>query len=228
MHFLCLHGAGSNAQTFETQTAALRYELGDHHTYEFVEGVLPCPMAPELEGIASPHDQEYYKYIDENEVDTCIAAIRNLDAYIAAEGPFDGILAFSEGAMVAATYIKWKAKQSGLNPLKCAVFLSAWNAVDPDFLMNEGKIEILKAGANIDSVSLPTAHIWGKKDVSAPNSSRVSELFSADLREIHEHVGAHEIPGPRMTADVKSSVRIIRRTITRGSRTVPRDEKLAS
>ncbi|KAI1260127.1 serine hydrolase FSH [Xylariaceae sp. FL1019] len=228
MHFLCMHGAGSNAQTFETQTAALRYELGDHHTYEFVEGVLPCPMAPELEGIASPDDQEYYKYINENEVETCTAAIRNLDAYIAVEGPFDGILAFSEGAMVAATYIKWKAKEGSLGELKCAIFFSAWNAVDPELLMNEGKIEMLTPGANIDTVLMPTAHIWGKQDASAPNSSRVSEMFSTELREIHEHIGAHEIPGPRMTADVKSSVRIIRRAITRGSRTIPRNKQSTS
>lgn len=27
-------------------TAALRYELGDNHTYEFVQGTTPTPMAP--------------------------------------------------------------------------------------------------------------------------------------------------------------------------------------
>lgn len=26
--------------------AALRHELGEEHTYDFVEGVVPCPMFP--------------------------------------------------------------------------------------------------------------------------------------------------------------------------------------
>lgn len=26
--------------------AAIRFELGDHHTYEFVEGVIPCSIDP--------------------------------------------------------------------------------------------------------------------------------------------------------------------------------------
>lgn len=30
-------------------TAALRYELGDHHSFEFIEGAVQCPMAPGLE-----------------------------------------------------------------------------------------------------------------------------------------------------------------------------------
>ena len=27
-------------------TAAIRYELGDRHTFEFVEGTVPVPIAP--------------------------------------------------------------------------------------------------------------------------------------------------------------------------------------
>jgi hypothetical protein len=28
------------------QTAAIRYELGDHHTYDFVEGNITCEIEP--------------------------------------------------------------------------------------------------------------------------------------------------------------------------------------
>jgi hypothetical protein len=64
MRFLCLHGIGTNNHVLEMQTgithtlndtremlllkdlaATVRYELGDTHTYEFVEGTERAPIA---------------------------------------------------------------------------------------------------------------------------------------------------------------------------------------
>ena len=36
----------TSCQTFESQTAAIRYELGDGHEFEFVEGTTPAELAP--------------------------------------------------------------------------------------------------------------------------------------------------------------------------------------
>ncbi|KAI0813403.1 serine hydrolase FSH [Xylaria sp. FL0064] len=224
MHFLCMHGAGSNSETFETQTAALRYELGDNHTYDFVEGVIPSSMAPELEGVASPNGN-YFNYINETKVDSCVSALRDLDAYVAEEGPFDGILAFSQGAMVAATYSVWKYRQSRVGaaalsgfPFKCAIFLSAWGAVDPHSLATEGRVRDWLVEVEMERLPIPTAHIWGGNDISKHNAQRVSDIFSTSMREIYEHNGSHEVPGPRMVPDVKASVRMVRRVIARASR----------
>jgi hypothetical protein len=60
-------------------------------------------MAPEFANVASPND-EFFAYADFNDLASCLTALNQLDAYIAAEGPFDGLIAFSQGATIAATY----------------------------------------------------------------------------------------------------------------------------
>jgi hypothetical protein len=64
MHFLCLHGKGTNVQVLEVQLSATHvsgivvppnpsarlgavlYQLGDAHTYDFVEGNVLEEAAP--------------------------------------------------------------------------------------------------------------------------------------------------------------------------------------
>lgn len=36
----------ATSKIFEIQTAAIRYELGDNHIYDFVEGTIPSKMQP--------------------------------------------------------------------------------------------------------------------------------------------------------------------------------------
>ncbi|KAI1464032.1 serine hydrolase FSH [Daldinia caldariorum] len=217
MRFLCLHGSGTNSQILETQTAALRYELGDHHTYDFVEGTIPSAVAPEFDGLVSSKD-EFFSYLDLDDRANYLSILEDLDNYISEEGPFDAVLAFSEGAMIAATYIIWKAKQTPkqqrMAPIfKCAVFFSAWDAYDPD-LLSEGVLRPLNPSADRDLIRMPTAHIWGVGDASSTKASNVSEICVSETRQVYVHPGSHEIPGARMSSAVKSSVRIIRRVIS--------------
>ena len=46
MRWLCLHGMGTNSRIFEAQTAAIRYAMGQEHSFEFVDGAAPAKMAP--------------------------------------------------------------------------------------------------------------------------------------------------------------------------------------
>ncbi|KAI1759002.1 serine hydrolase FSH [Hypoxylon sp. FL1150] len=217
MRFLCLHGSGTNSKIFETQTAAIRYSLGDGHTYEFVEGTMPAAAAPEIKELVSPTD-ELFSYINLENMESCVSALANLDSYIATEGPFDAVLAFSQGAMIAASYITWKLRQ---NPalerksptFKCAVFFSAWSAYDPDALW-KGKLRVLTPSVDGEIIHIPTAHIWGRNDKVSIKASDVSGLCAAGTRQVHVHEGGHEVPGARMSHAVKSSVRIIRRVIS--------------
>lgn len=48
MHFLCLHGMGTNSRIFEAQTAAIRYTLGSQHTFKFLDGAVPAQMAASM------------------------------------------------------------------------------------------------------------------------------------------------------------------------------------
>ncbi|KAI0165366.1 DUF341 domain protein [Hypoxylon sp. FL1284] len=214
MRFLCLHGIGTNAKIFETQTAAIRYELGDQHTYRFVEGTLLSTAAPEIEKIATASD-EYFSYFDVDDASSLVSSLHLLDRYLTVEGPFDGIMAFSQGVTLAATYLAYK-RRKGCQPdayFKCAIFFSAAGLVDLDSL---GRGHIIPSKAASELECIPSAHIWGRNDLECP-APVVADAFSSENREVYVHEGGHEIPGPSMNASVKACVRIIRRTVSRGN-----------
>ncbi|KAF2441994.1 hypothetical protein P171DRAFT_433589 [Karstenula rhodostoma CBS 690.94] len=87
------------------QTAALRHELGEEHSYEFVQGTMEWPMAPELEHI-SDATKPHFSYHN-NTPESALEALGALDEYLASETPFDGILAFSQGAGLALIYARY-------------------------------------------------------------------------------------------------------------------------
>ena len=59
MRFLCLHGMGTNSRIFEAQTAAIRYLLGSEHTFEFIDGAVPTPMAPSMLSLCAVSSKAY-------------------------------------------------------------------------------------------------------------------------------------------------------------------------
>ncbi|KAF1951579.1 hypothetical protein CC80DRAFT_424423 [Byssothecium circinans] len=213
MRFLCLHGMGTNSQIFELQTAAIRHALGDHHTYEFIEGSVPCPPAPGLSNLTQ-HDDEFFRYIDDDDVNASgLTALNDLEALIHESGPYDALFAFSEGAGLAASLLVHRARlhaASGaeLPLIKCAVFFSGGVPMDPE----TGRL--MDGDTDGEVIDVPTAHIWGKNDDLYPTFGPVlSKLCKATSREIYIHDGGHRIPGAADVEAVKSCVSVIRRTV---------------
>lgn len=118
-----------------------------------------------------------------------------LDSYISAEGPFDAILGFSGGAVLAATYLRSRYCHSGPGlcngkvPLRCSIFLSC-ASFNPKGICR-GK----KSPLDAELIKIPTLHVWGSKDVIAPNGGRdVSNIRDPAQQHILVHDGGHEIP----------------------------------
>ncbi|RAL14313.1 uncharacterized protein BO97DRAFT_412635 [Aspergillus homomorphus CBS 101889] len=168
MHILCLHGAGSNSRIFEIQTAAIRYELEDNHTYDFVEGNIPAPMQPGIEVIANKHEQ-MYAYIDEKDPASGVAAYQHLEALLHHEGPYDGVIAFSQAGTLILTYLAHLAKHKSecKLPFKFAIILSiTYPPLDYE-AVQRGEVKQVDLEAYKDVIPIPTAHIWGSQDGAA-------------------------------------------------------------
>ncbi|KUJ15090.1 uncharacterized protein LY89DRAFT_620399 [Mollisia scopiformis] len=210
MHFLCLHGRGTNAKLFEMQTAAIRYELGDRHTFDFVEGNMPYDIDPNVKSMLAG-DEKTWAYFQEDEPKTALKAINDLDAFVEAQGPYDGVISFSQACGLVATWIIHRMRQGKLS-VRCAIFLSAGSpAVDFDSL-KEGNVVVLpqqKMGGIID---IPTAHVWGLADPYAEVAHGLSMLCRSDVKSEFIHEGGHEVPGAGSKEDVTSIVNIVRRT----------------
>lgn len=184
-----------------------------------MEGTVATEIAPELRDNFSTAD-EFFAYADLRDLESCVTALDQLEGYIAAEGPFDGVLAFSQGAALAVVYLaqKWAqdpAAERLSSTFKCAILFSSRDAYNatlrrlealglsqvPEFLGRDGGL-----------INIPSAHIWGRNDPDVDGEQNLS-LFSAKGREEYIHEGGHEIPSVRMNAAIKSSVRVIRRAV---------------
>jgi predicted esterase len=231
MHFLCLHGMGTNNEIFKLQTAALRRILGSGHTYDFVEGSVGCPPAPGLERLqpdtrsSATTDEEqdetgFYAYLDSSSPDSAKTALEDLADYVDSEGPFDGVLAFSQGAGLAASLIIQQAQQQPtaymLRPVfKCGIFFSGGIPGDPSSL-RRGEIRPMKVEQDGEVIHIATAHIWGDKDDQYPDFGPVlAQMCSKENRETVIWDGKHEIPGLSGAKGVEEAAAAIKKTIQR-------------
>ena len=126
-------------------------------------------------------------------------------------------MAFSQGALLASTFIAQKVKQNqvrqSIDPVfKCAVFFSGGIATKDDALPQEQHGPNLAKYAS--AIPIPTANVWGSKDQLWPGRAlTLSAMCKVQGRTIYTHEGGHEIPTSKSKAAVTGIVHAIRRTV---------------
>ena len=120
-------------------------------------------------------------------------------------GPFDGLLGFSEGAMVAAYILMEQERTLTQHPFKCAIFFSG---VPPARGGNAGPYLADECGQLIKS---PTVHFFGARDPGKHASVALANLCTSDNAVIYDHGHGHEIP--RAPARTKRMAQIIREMV---------------
>ncbi|PYI32693.1 hypothetical protein BP00DRAFT_435104 [Aspergillus indologenus CBS 114.80] len=209
MRFLCLHGQGSNARV-----TALRYELGDDHSYDFVNGAVPWKTDRDLDQFAMGEEQTF-AHCDPEEPESCLQALENLEQYIAAEGPYDGIMGFSQGTNVALSWLLKLQQEARPLPFKFGVFFSnPWAVYDYQELLG-GHIVPWQHDAYVGLLDLPTTHIWGSADKDAKASEAITAACVEAKRSVWIHDKGHEIPVN--TDTVIAMAKMINRALVRAS-----------
>ncbi|CAJ2512532.1 Uu.00g055470.m01.CDS01 [Anthostomella pinea] len=209
MRFLCLHGRGTSAKIFEMQTARIRQALGRDHDFVFVNGTVPAD--PDV-GAATVTD-EYFGYVGDS-VSQYRELYDDLMDVVKAQGPFDGLMGFSEGGAVAA----WMLLENARHPhtfgaLKCAIFFSAAVPFDPE-VIRDGIVRAVDPATDGVLIKIPTAHIWSKAgDVNSKHAQSLSRLCEEGLREVFVHELGHNVPGSKSDEGLAGSLRAIEHTI---------------
>lgn len=162
-------------------------------------------------------NDQAFSYLRENDPVSGLASLLDLDAYVDAEGPFDGIMAFSQAVSLVGTWLIHR-QQRRLPSVRCCVFMSGGAmALNPDLLL-EGHMVPLPIDKTEQIVSIPTAHIYGAMDSHAPAAEEFSALCRASVRTVYVHPGHHEVPGSGSGSSSKEvvnlSVNAIRRAIS--------------
>jgi len=134
MKFLCLHGKGTSAEILEVQTEGFRNLLPGHFDYEFVEGENEVPPAP---GVAKVFPGPYFSYLTDYSVGSIEEQHRFIMDIVAEEGPFDGVMGFSQGASLAASILihhqietPWLPPPFRVAIFLCATYPHSRNSVD--------------------------------------------------------------------------------------------------
>ena len=159
---------------------------------------------PGLEGFLSPEDGCFAFF--EESAEGLRSALKDLEGYVNAEGPFDAIMGFSEGASLAASFIASQKNWSEDSPpFKCAVFICAGGAWD-----SQGQGKQLQPSDLDDLIHIPAANIMGSKDEHYAQSFNLSQGCDIRTREIFDHGGGHEIPrGPKVTVEMAMAINAV-------------------
>lgn len=160
---------------------------------------------------------DYYDYYGDT-IESKIKALSDLESLIENEGPFDGVISFSHGGVLAATYLLREAmlqptKHAQDPTFKLAIFFSSAQAVDPVLLKDHG-IQKFMTSKDGEVIRIPTAHIWGKNDDEwKAASEEVASICITEKKLTFVHDGGHEVPGSKDRSALYKAVHVIRRTI---------------
>ncbi|KAK3937138.1 serine hydrolase FSH [Diplogelasinospora grovesii] len=209
MRFLCFHGKGMNAQIFEKQTARLRQAVGGGHEFIFINGTIPTEPAPGLESsIEMPRS-----WVSED-LTQQRALHDGVVEFIMTQGPFDGLMGFSQGGGVAASALVEDARHRA-GHFKCAIFLCAAPPIDPG-LIRIGVSRTMDVATDGVVINIPTAHIWSDAgDVCPGMGKQLVRMCNEDLRDEFVHQLGHDVPGSLSDEGLAGAVRVIERAIER-------------
>ncbi|RFU73356.1 hypothetical protein TARUN_8878 [Trichoderma arundinaceum] len=154
--------------------------------------------------------------------------------FIAANGPFQGLMGFSEGGMVAAMLLAEDAREPFAD-FRCGIFLSTGPTLDPAGIREEPvTLRCLDPAVDGVVIRVPTAHIVGSNEPFArllklspladllsgmgdPEKlhQRLFQLCDDKERELFAHQLGHEVPGARSPEGLSGALSVIERTIER-------------
>ncbi|PGH33559.1 hypothetical protein GX50_03631 [[Emmonsia] crescens] len=122
------------------------------------------------------------------------------------EGDVEGIIGYSEGAIVGASLILEEQRMfEELDKparIKCAVFISGWPPFDPKtgkFHLSDGTSELIK---------IHTCHVLGANDPYVNGSMALYNICKADNANIFDHGHGHTVPqGDKIQGELADVVR---------------------
>lgn len=193
IRILCLHGYRQSATKFKGQTNALRKSLKRIVELVYIDAPLVVPYVPGP-GTVVPEDptrstQYTWWHFTENgptiEYRGVSETLAYLDSVWETQGPFDGVLGFSQGGMCAQVWLAQRTSPA----FRFAIFLSTCTPRD---------LSLLKPDT---TPILPTFHCWGSQDTIIPEAK--SQALANRFPHAHTcvHSGGHYVPGTRDVRD---------------------------
>ncbi|KAG5988680.1 hypothetical protein E4U43_004672 [Claviceps pusilla] len=147
--------------------------------------------------------RQLFKLVDNAEYNTegVSGAIEYILDILRADPEIDGILGFSEGAIVAASTLleeKRRWEEEGIpRQLKCGIFFGGW----PPISLRGGRGSVLLADESEDVIDVPTCHVVGCEDPFIDGAMALYSMCDQDSAEFFDHGNGHFIPREPQTCE---------------------------
>jgi len=185
--FLCLHGFRTSGEIMRTQVVG---KWPDHVTARlelfFADAPFPAEGKSDVEGIFPPPYYEWFqfdrKFLEYRNFDECLAYIEEL---MIKHGPFDGLMGFSQGAILSAALPGLQARGLALTrvpKVKCVVIIGGAKFQSP----------AVAEKAYVSKIECPSLHFIGEMDFLKTPGETLLESFVDPL--VIRHPKGHTVP----------------------------------
>lgn len=186
MKILCLHGFRTSGNFLQKQVSKWDPFIFANFHLEFLNGSFPAGGKSDIEDIFPPPYFEWFQFnedfTDYTNLEECISY---LCKHITTNGPYDGLLGFSQGATLAALLLGYQAQGKVLKehpPMK--LFISISGA--------KFRKESIREVAYKDTINVRSVHFIGAKDYLRLPSEELTTAFHNPL--ILRHPQGHTVP----------------------------------
>lgn len=193
---LVLHGYYDNAQNRQHQMRSLTRALKEIE-FVFIDAPYPFVDYGFLNPADPPSNEQRYQWftykpnwpVTSYNYDTIKESMAYVADYISREGPFDGLLGFSQGAIVCATMMLNVPQWPALPTCVQYVILVGCPPI------NDQTVKPLFEAADKQSL-LPSLHVSGMSDtlITPEMSQIVFNYFDPSSAEFYLHKGGHYCP----------------------------------
>ncbi|CAK9313034.1 unnamed protein product [Citrullus colocynthis] len=184
---LCLHGYRTSGAILKKQIEKWPNSVLHQFDFHFIDAPFPSQGKSEVEGIYNPPYFEWFQHNKDmtgyENFESCLEFIEN---YMVKHGPFDGLLGFSQGGMLAAAFPGLQAKGVALTKvpkIKFVIIISGSKLGLPSLVAQK---------AYAPSISCPSLHFLSEKDFLMPSGLKLLESFVEPL--VISHPKGHAVP----------------------------------
>ncbi|XP_021743625.1 dihydrofolate reductase-like [Chenopodium quinoa] len=184
--FLCLHGFRTSGEIMKKQIHKWPEFVCDKLDLVFPDAPFPAQGKSDVEGIFDPPYYEWFQFNKEfttyNNFEECLEYIEEL---IIKHGPIDGLMGFSQGAILSAALPGLQAKGLALTKVPKIKFLIIIGGA-------KLKSESWADKAYSSPIECPSLHFLGKEDFLRPHGEDLIKSV-VDPYIIH-HPKGHTVP----------------------------------
>lgn len=186
LRLLALHGLRQRGEVFRARARKLRHALSDLAELTFVTAPHAVTEGP---------GRAWWNLSDDGAYVGLEASLTFLEAVVRTQGPFDGVVGFSQGGALAALLVAMQPREAPL--FHFAICISAFDArAGHEALMRPGRIHV------------PSLHVVADADDMVPRerSQALFEAFDPEAARWVTHPGSHFSPGTWPLAQVRAFV----------------------